>query len=690
MPNKLRHMSIAARVSLISLLCIVLVLSALTLYVASASKKALLALQVEALEVQTKMVSDMVNVYGQALNRPTLNLLGVFRATLPAGYTTGSKTILTGGVDLPVLVVGDEELNNDTFLVDRFQTLTSAIGTVFVKSGDAFFRISTSLTDEKNQRAVGSVLKRDNPAYAALMRGEGYVGPVTLFGKSYMSAYEPMRDDKQRIIGALFVGMDFDKDMKALKHKIAGIRFGETGYFIVVDGTPGANYGKILIHPKLEGKNGLDTRDADGKFLFKDSLQQKSGSLRYSWIDKELGDTAPRDKLGAFATADNWHWLIFGSGYLEEFAHGARLLAKSLAFATLLSGLLLAGLLYYLLSRQIGAPLKRAVRIAEGVAAGNLTQKIDAGRDDETGKLLRSLQTMSDNLTRIARTVHERSRTIGEAARQISMGNLDISQRTEEQASTLEETAAGVESVSATARENAKTAQQVNQLANQAVRAATDNAAAMTRLGEEMNTMHASSKQISEIIGVIDGLAFQTNILALNAAVEAARAGEQGRGFAVVASEVRSLAQRSSQSAKDIRAIIAQSTASVENGTQLAQEVAKSSEQTQKSIQLVTQLMGQITDGSREQSNSIEQINQAMGQLDSVTQQNAALIEEATAATQSLEEQSYHLFEAVKLLKIDAIESYTNDTVEPPLLAADAQRHGSIPIPSGTKRLRHR
>ncbi len=691
MPNKRHPMSIAARVSLVSLLCIVLILSALTFYVASVSKKALLALQVKALDVQTKMVSDMINVYGQSLNRPTLNLLGVFRATLPAGYTTGSKKIRTGEVDLPVLLVGDEELNNDTYLVDRFQTLTSAIGTVFVKSDDDFFRVSTSLTDAKNQRAVGTVLKRDNPAYAALLRSEGYVGPVTLFGKSYMSAYEPIRDDKQQIIGALFVGMDFDKEMRALKQKIASIKFGETGYFIVVDATPGANYGKILIHPTLEGKNGLGTRDADGNFLIKELLEQKSGTRRYFWIDKEIGETVPREKLGAFATDENWHWLIFGSSYLEEFTHDARLLAKSLAFATLLSGLLLAGLLYYLLSRQIGAPLNRAVRIAEGVAAGNLTQKIEVVRNDETGKLLGSLQTMSDNLARIARTVHERARTIGEAARQISMGNLDISQRTEEQASTLEETAAGVESVNATARENAKTAEQVSKLANHAVATATDNAAAMTRLGEVMKAMHASSKQISEIVGVIDGLAFQTNILALNAAVEAARAGEQGRGFAVVASEVRSLAQRSSQSAKDIRAIIAQSTASMESGTRLAEEVAKSSEQTQKSIQVVTQLMSQITDGSRDQSNSIEQINQAMGQLDDVTQQNAALVEEATAATQSLEEQSYHLLEAVKLFKIDAMESDAKYDADMPLLAGDTARvqgFGRIATPSETKRLR--
>lgn len=431
-------------------------------------------------------------------------------------------------------------------------------------------------------------------------------------------------------------------------------------------------------------------RDADGKFLVKDALQSKSGLQNYYW--RNADDAAPRERVVAYSTFEKWHWLIIGGSYVDEFAVGAQALTRNLISASVLSGLLLAAALYFFLRRQIGQPLAYAATIAQGVAAGDLTQNIQVQRQDETGLVLTSLQTMSDGLARIARTVHERSALIQESTRQISMGNMEISQRTEEQASTLEETSASVEAVSAAARENASIAAQGRKLATEAAHTAAENANVMARLSETINSMHSSSKQIGDIVSVIDGLAFQTNILALNAAVEASRAGEQGRGFAVVAGEVRSLAQRSSQSAKDIRGIIAQSAATMESGTKLAQEVARSSQLTQRSIEAVTQLMGQIADGSREQSGSIEQINQAMGQLDNFTQQNAALVEEASAAAQSLDEQAYHLLEAVKVLRFDRSESQSSlGQLVPPQTLRNEIMQGVSQPPAfpGAKKLMH-
>ncbi len=655
MLQNLRSLTLASRLALFALLAILFVLSCLTFYAVTASRNALIATEVEGLKQKNQLVVDLIEAYDQSLRGSAQNFLTVLRNLYPTTFMLSHSTTQVGNETVPILLADSDPINNENFQVDKFQELTAGVATVFVKRGEDFVRISTSLRDADKERVIGTTLAKDNPAYGALSKGEQYVGPVVLFSNHYLAAYEPIRNLEKEIIGAFFVGIDFNSGMAALKRKIKDIKIGQSGYFIAIDATPGPSYGTMLVHPSLKGQNALEVRDADGNFVLKNSLSAKSGVATYRWIGE--GDSKPREKVASFLTYEKWHWLILGSSYVDEFGAQAKTLSRYLVLASLLSGLLLAGVLYYLISRNVGKPLEHAAAIAQSVAAGDLTQKITIGRDDETGKLLASLQTMSDGLAHIARTVYERSALIQEGARQIAMGNLDVSQRTEEQASTLEETMASVETVSAAARENATIAAQGRKLATDAAHAAAENANVMARLSETINSMHSSSKQISEIVGVIDGLAFQTNILALNAAVEAARAGEQGRGFAVVASEVRSLAHRSSQSAKDIRAIIAKSTAAMDAGSKLAQEVARSSHTTQRSIQTVTGLMGQIADCSREQSGSIEQINQAMSQLDGVTQQNAALVEQASAAAQSLEEQSYHLLEAVKQLRFEGTDS---------------------------------
>lgn len=306
------------------------------------------------------------------------------------------------------------------------------------------------------------------------------------------------------------------------------------------------------------------------------------------------------------------------------------------------------------IARSIKEPINRALKVAQTVAEGDLTQKITASGKDEPADLLRALGHMNDRLVDIVGQVRLSSDSIATGSAEIAMGNADLSQRTEQQASNLEETAASMEELNSTVKTNADTAQQANRLASEATHAAEEGGAVVGRVVATMQDISESSKKISDIISVIDGIAFQTNILALNAAVEAARAGEQGRGFAVVASEVRSLASRSAEAAKEIKSLINASVEKVDSGTALVDEAGHSMEGIVSQVKRVSALINEISNASMEQSSGISQVGDAVNQLDQVTQQNAALVEESAAAADSLKAQSQRLAELVAVFKIDA------------------------------------
>jgi methyl-accepting chemotaxis protein len=307
----------------------------------------------------------------------------------------------------------------------------------------------------------------------------------------------------------------------------------------------------------------------------------------------------------------------------------------------------------WLLARGIVRPIRQAVELAETVASGDLTHTIDAHTTDETGALLRALRHMNDSLVGIVTQVRSGTDTISTGAQEISAGNLDLSSRTEQQASALEETAASMEELTTTVKQNADHARQANQLSIAASEVATQGGAVVGQVIVTMGSINESARKIVDIIGVIDGIAFQTNILALNAAVEAARAGEQGRGFAVVASEVRTLAQRSAAAAKEIKALIGDSVDKVDAGAKLVDQAGATMDNVVASIRRVTDIMGEISSASQEQTGGIEQVNQAIGQMDQVTQQNAALVEEAAAAAASMQDQAEKLAQVVSVFKLD-------------------------------------
>ncbi|GAA4348270.1 methyl-accepting chemotaxis protein [Variovorax defluvii] len=329
----------------------------------------------------------------------------------------------------------------------------------------------------------------------------------------------------------------------------------------------------------------------------------------------------------------------------------SRLLMLAVAVVGLLASVGLGVLVARLLSRQLGGEPAYAADVVGRIAGGDLTVGVEARAAGE-GSVLHSIKHMQDQLTEVVVRIKHSSDAIATASGQIASGNQDLSSRTEEQASSLQQTAASMEELTSTVKQNADNARQANQLAQSASEVAVKGGDVVSQVVDTMASIHASSKKIVDIIGVIDGIAFQTNILALNAAVEAARAGEQGRGFAVVAAEVRNLAQRSAGAAKEIKGLIDDSVGKVDAGTALVGEAGRTMEEIVGSVRRVTDIIGEITAASHEQTQGIEQINQAITQMDQVTQQNAALVEQASAAAQSMQEQAGGLVQTVSVFRL--------------------------------------
>jgi methyl-accepting chemotaxis protein len=465
---------------------------------------------------------------------------------------------------------------------------------------------------------------------------------------------------------------------RAAMDTIRTLRYSGKEYFWINDMHP-----RMVMHPfkpELDGTDLSTNKDPTGKFLFQEMVKvvkaDGAGFVPYMWAkpgSDELGSKVSYVK--GFAP---WGWVVGSGIYMDNVQETfvSRLISFS-AGALLLAGILLT--ICVLIARSITRPLERAVAIANTVASGDLTSNIEVKTSDETGQLLRALREMNNSLLGIVSQVRQGTDTIASASSQIAAANFDLAARTEEEASSLE-TASAMEELTSTVKQNADHASQANQLAVSASTVAVKGGDVVAQVVGTMGSINDSARKIVDIIAVIDGIAFQTNILALNAAVEAARAGEQGKGFAVVAAEVRQLAQRSAAAAREIKDLISDSVDKIDHGARLVDQAGETMNEIVASVKRVTDIMGEITTASQEQSSGIEQVNRAIAQMDEVTQRNAALVEEEASTAESLQNQAAKLAQMVsvfQLREVAAAQQASNGSVvaipvrmQPPWLAA--------------------
>ncbi|MDB5960749.1 MAG: methyl-accepting chemotaxis protein [Massilia sp.] len=648
-----RDWSVGARITAITIALVGAILAALFGVISAATSSMLEDRAVEATHHDLRGVVNMVEMFNKAVSSEAVSFGRLFQSDFAGKFSVDSaQSVTVGDIEAPLLQNDGKPVNLDFAIADRFSTQTGGVATVFVASGDDFIRVTTSVKKENGERAIGTRLDRSHPAYALLRAGSTFLGPATLFGKQYMTRYEPVKGDDGKVIAALFVGVDISADLAALKEKISAIKVGDTGYFYVLNAAPGKSLGELIVHPTRRGSILLDEKAADGRFFIKEMLEKKSGQLRYSWLNSVAGDSTPRDMLVSFDHIRDWNWVVAGGTFRDEITHEAdaqRLRYMAFCIAALA---LFAALLYLMVRASVTRPLAAATEAAARIAAGDLSVRIDNSRRDEIGRLAEAMNSISHNLSSVVGKVREGAEHIATASREISTGNMDLCERTEQQAANLAATAASMDQMTGTVRDNADSASQANQMARSASEVAEKGGQMVARVVDTMASINASSKQIVDIIGVIDSIAFQTNILALNAAVEAARAGEQGRGFAVVASEVRNLAQRSAAAAKEIKQLIGASVEQVQVGSKLVVDAGATMDEVLASVARLTSIMGQISAASVLQSEDIGRINGAVNDMDNATQQNAALVEQASAAAQAMQDQAVELAAAVRVFKL--------------------------------------
>ena len=652
-PKPAAHRSVAFKLSLAALVSLLVVLLITMGIVSGLLWKDFGRMSTEEVSRYAAQVRALVQTFDETAQDQAHHDFAIFKANFPGKFAVAD---VPGADGKPEAVLSYEgaALNGDFNVVDQFLKISGgATATIFARTGDDFIRVTTSVKKQDGERAFKTLLDRNHPAYALMNEGKTYVGRASLFGREYMSVYEPIREGN-RTIGILYIGSDIGAILGKLETVMAAQKLFTSGAVYAVNLSSGPARGSVFGLPGAGKSLKVDEKDDDAKtWLASLAAIEQAGNLESKWSPRRSAEGDRATRFVAIERYKPWSWAIVAEAPLTEMMGEARYVLTWLWLGLAVALALLAVVLVAATRRLVGLPVQQLSTALGYLAQGDLTHEVSIRSRDEIGSLAQAMEGFRVRLVESLGTVRTSADSVSAASTEIAQGNQDLSGRTESQASALEETAASMEQLGATIRHNADSASQANQLAVGASRVAAQGGEVVSQVVRTMHDINASSQKIADIIGVIDGIAFQTNILALNAAVEAARAGEQGRGFAVVATEVRSLAQRTAAEAKAIKELIGASSSMVQQGSVLADQAGTTMQEVVGSIQRVADMVSEISAASNEQTAGVGQVGEAVTQLDQSTQleqstqQNAALVEEMAAAASSLSGQAEQMVMAI-------------------------------------------
>ena len=675
----LSHQFVGVTLALVSL-----VILALALFVSSYTYRMSLDQISQDLKQQVHSVRKMLDTTHEISVGLTDKVATLFVSQFTEPFTlVADRPVQVGALEAPTLEYRGKALNLDFTAVDELTRNTGGVATIFVRQGDDFIRVSTSLKTDKGERAIGTRLGPDHPARARLLAGETYLGNAKLFGRHYMTKYVPARDRDGKVVGVLFIGFDLTQVFASLKSTIDELKFGTEGYAYVFH-SQGKERGVMLFHPQFAGKDSKDLKDANGEVLMEKMMALPAGSITYPWKE---ADGSIREKLALFEQTDSLGGLVVAcGGYVTDFTAGSAALRSMILVASGAAALLLVALLYAFITRQL-RPVRDIVQALDRIGAGDLQVRINPGNvrgetRNELDVIARSIDASTASMGQLIGELRQQAREVEGTASALSRVSRTLADNAATQSNAASAMAAGVEelavsinilsdnalSADASMQETRTLAGQGRDASSAAVsqmaaieQAVADTASRIEHLGE-------ASRQISSVVSVIREVADQTNLLALNAAIEAARAGEQGRGFAVVADEVRKLAERTAASTQEISRVVdsiqsgaGEAIAGMESARgRVGEGVVKVEDSGTRMAAIeagassVATLASDMSNALSEQASAGNAIGEEVERISRLSEQNDAASRDALQAATDLEQLASRMSESVARFRVPA------------------------------------